>query len=313
MNKIPATQLEPTQLKRLAAQRQLYSDAKVIQAVQIVLNVLGPPILAVLVAFFSLRPVYAACCGIIVVLLNIFYFTLRQQSLKKKAANIQELFDCDVLGLPWRELTAGSPLEIETVEKYFSKYKRKYKRKADDDSKQEKWYSKLENWYPKDVGKLPLHLGRVICQRSNCWWDAELRRRYASWVLVVLSVLTVLTLCLGLIGDFTVEKLILALVIPLVPAFVLGIQQYRDHKKAAERLDKLKAHAEDLWKKALIDTKPDAITDASRDLQNEIYNHRRTCPLIFDWLYKYLRKEHEELMNKATDVMVKEALESLQE
>ena len=85
MNKIPQTQLESTQLKRLAAQRQLYSDAKVVQAVQIVLSVLGPPILAVLVAFFSLRPVYVACYGIIVALLNIFYFTPRQTVFKEKS------------------------------------------------------------------------------------------------------------------------------------------------------------------------------------------------------------------------------------
>ena len=60
----------------------------------------------------------------------------------------------------------SSPLEMETVEKYSSKYKRKYdkrkakcKRETDDDSEPEKWYSKLENWYSTDVGKLPLHFG----------------------------------------------------------------------------------------------------------------------------------------------------------
>ena len=300
MNKIPETQLEPTQLKRLAAQRQLYSDAKVIQAVQIGLCVLVPPILAVLLAFFSLPPVYAACCAIIVALLDFLWFPSWQQSLKQKAANIQELFDCDVLELPRQELLTSVPLEIETIEKYSSKYIRK----AHDDSD-------LENWYSKKVGKVPLHLGRFICQRSNCQWDAELQRRYASLVLVVLSVLTVFTLCLGLIGNLTLAKFILAMGVPLMPAFLRGIRQYIEHKKHAVQLDELKKYVEILWNKVLSDANPDELTRDSRKLQDQIYNHRRTSPLIFDWLYKHLKKEDEKLMNTAADEMVKKALESL--
>ena len=284
----------------MAAQRQLYSDAKVTQAVQIGLSALAPPVLAVLVAFFSLRPVYAASFGIIITCFNILCLTLWQQALKKKAAKIQELFDCDVLKLPWRELTVGSRLEMETVEKYASKYIRK----AHD-------YSKLENWYPKEVGELPLHLGRVICQRANCWWDAQLRRRYAKWVVGGVLLILVVVICLGFIGSLTLEKIILAMINPLMPAFVLGIQQYKEHTESATRLDKLKEYAGELWKKALENTNPDELARDSRELQDEIYNHRRTSPLIFDWLYKRLRKEDEEVMNKAANVLVTEALKSL--
>ena len=301
MNKIPETQLESTQLKRLAAQRQLYSDAKVTQAVQMGLSALAPPILAVLIAFFSLRPAYAASFGIIITCLNILWLTPRQQTFKKKAAKIQELFDCSVLKLSWRELTVGSQLEMEAVEKYSSKYKRK----THD-------YSKLENWYPKDVGKLSLHLGRVVCQRSNCWWDAQLRRRYAKWVIVGVLVVLIVVIFLGFIGGLTLEKTILAIVNPLMPAFTLGIRQYKEHTESATRLDKLKEYAEELWKKALGNTKPDELARDSRELQDEIYNHRRTSPLIFDWLYKRLRKEDEEVMNKAANVLVTEALKSLE-
>ena len=300
MNKIPETQLDPTQLKRLAAQRQLYSNAKVIQAVQMGLSTLGPPIFAVLVAFFSLRPAYAASFGIIATCLNILWLTPRQRAFKKKAAKIQELFDCDVLKLPWRELTVGSRLEMETAEKYASKYKRK-----DHD------YSKLENWYPKDVGELPLHLGRVICQRSNCWWDAQLRRRYAKWVIGSVLVVLIVVVSLGFIDGLTLQKIILAVVNPLMPAFVLGIQQYKEHIESATRLDKLKEYADGLWEKALSNANPDELAHDSRELQDEIYNHRRTSPLIFNWFYRHLRKGDEGLMNTAADEMVKKALEFL--
>lgn len=300
INKIPETQLEPTQLKRLAAQRQLYSNAKVIQAVQIGLCALGPPILAVLVVFFSLPPVYAACCAIIVTLLDSLWFTLWQRSLKKKAARIQELFDCAVLELPRQELLTSASLEIETVERYSSKYKRK----AHDDSD-------LENWYSKKVGKVPLHLGRFICQRSNCQWTAELQRRYANLVLVVLSIMQVFTLCLGLIANLTLAKFILAIVVPLMPTFIRGIRQYIAHRQYALQLDELKQYVETLWNKALSDANPDELIRDSRTLQDQIYNHRRTSPLIFDWVYRFLKKEDEEVMNKAANVLVTEALRSL--
>lgn len=274
MNKIPETQLELIQLKRLAAQRQLYSDAKVIQAIQMGLCVLSPLILAWLVAYCFFPRVWAAFSGIIITCLFLF-FNSQQQVRREKAAKIQELFDCQVLELEWQELMIGSRLETEIVEKYASKHKCK------DPS-----YSNFKGWYPKNVGKLPLHLGRIVCQRSNCWWDAQLRRRYANWVVCsTLIVLIVVVTCLGFIGGMTFEKFILAAVNPLMPALVLGRQQYRDHIQSATRLDELKKYAEGLWDKALEGTSPEELTHNSRDLQNEIYNNRRRNPLIFNRTY----------------------------
>ena len=300
MNKIPETQLEPTQLKRLAAQRQLYTDAKAVKKFQIGLNVLGPLILAVLVNCFGMCPVYAACCGIIVIFLNIFGFTPWQQSLKKKASGIQELFDCDVLQLQWRELKVGSRLEIETVEKYDLKYKRKKHN-----------YSELEDWYYKNVGKLPIHLGRVLCQRSSCWWGAQLRQRYAKLVIWILVVLAVPILFFGLRGSFTLAEFILGIAVPFTPTFVLGIRQYKEYTESAARLDELRKYAERLWDKGLEEVSFEKLTRKSRDLQDEIYNHRRASPLIFDGLYKRYRNEMEKQMKGAMHKMIEDALEDL--
>ena len=250
MNKIPKTQLEPTQLKRLAAQRQLYSDAKRIQAIQIIF-VFVPPILTILVACHLFAAVWAAISGIIIACLFL-RFDSQQQSLKQKASKVQELFDCDVLELNWREIMVGSRFEIEAVEKYASKYKRK-----------DLGYIKLKNWYSNNVEKLPLHLGRVVCQRSNCWWDAQLRRRYTKWVIgVFLVVLIVVVTCFGLTRDWTLEKFILLVVNPLTPAFILGVRQYNENTKSAMRLDKLKEHAEKMWNKALKGENPEELTRA---------------------------------------------------
>ncbi|MCY4401000.1 MAG: S-4TM family putative pore-forming effector [Candidatus Poribacteria bacterium] len=302
MNNIPETQLEPTQLKRLAARRKSDSYAKVILGIQIGLSVLSPPLCSLVVMFFSKFAVWTALYGIIITCLNILWVTPWRQTLKEKAAKIHELFDCDVLELNWRELTVGSRLEMmETVVEYAGKYK------TDSPS-----CSDLKNWYPIASGKLPIHLGRIVCQRTNCWWSSQLRKHYTRIIIFVLVLTVVGSVGIGLIKtEWSLEKWILAVIIPLMPVFILVIQQLIENKKSVMLLDKLKTHAEGLWKKALTETNTGELTYACRELQDGIFNHRRTGPLIFTWLYKRYRKEMERQMNEAADEMVEEALQFL--
>lgn len=300
MNKIRTTQLDETQLKRLAAQKQLYSVAKTNRAFQIGVITLTPLIFALLAAFCSMSPAYAAIGGVTGTVLSIMCWIPWRESLQTKAAKIQELFDCEVLELDWRELTVGSRLEIETVERYADKYRRKFRD-----------FSRLENWYPEDVGTLPLWLGRIVCQRANCYWDAELRQRYARCVFIVLLVMVLVVVFLSLKSGWNKEKIILAIVNPIMPTAVVGVQEYKENIASATRLDKLKDYSNKLWEKALAGSNPNQLTCDSRELQDEIYNHRRRSPLLFDWVYQFLRNKDEELMNKAADEMVNEALKCL--
>src|SRR4051812_5638588 len=107
MNLIPETQNTPRQLDRLAAQRQLYSDGKRILAVQIILSVPCVILLSFLVAAFpevgALKGA-AAAWGALLTVLDIAYFSNKVVELRERAAKVQELFDCDVLELEWRDL-----------------------------------------------------------------------------------------------------------------------------------------------------------------------------------------------------------------
>jgi hypothetical protein len=42
----------------------------------------------------------------------------------------------------------------------------------------------------------------------------------------------------------------------------------------------------------------------SRELQDAIFNHRASSPLIFDWVYNFLRRRMEEQMNAGADQLV---------
>ena len=160
------------QLQRLGAQRQLYAAAKKVFGVQVALSGPGAVAVALLVIAYPACKGYAALWGIIVALCDLLWLTPWQKRLRDVAARVQEAFDCDVLALPWNDVKAGTRPDPELIKAQSDKY--------------QVWAAKmppLSNWYASAVGDLPLHIGRLACQRSNCWWDSQQRRRYAVWVI----------------------------------------------------------------------------------------------------------------------------------
>lgn len=297
MNTLPEEQLQQKQLDRLAAQRQIYSDAKVVQAVQIILSVPVVIVWAILIALWPGLQVYAACWGIGLSLLDIVALNRLQVHLKERAAKVQELFDCDVLKLEWSNLKAGRKPDAEAIVQSAKKFRQL---NTGD--------SVLRDWYPTVVGKLPIHLARILCQRLNCWWDAQLRTRYAIGVLIVDGVLIVSVFLVGLIGGLTLEKFVLAVLAPLLPAVVLGIRMFDQNLQRARVADRLKEYSEDLWGDAISGRNiPEELTIESRRLQDAIYDNRRMSPLVFDWVYRHLRTRHEEQANKGAGALIEEA------
>lgn len=296
MNNIPQEQNTQRKLELLAAQRQLYSDAKNLQLISLIIAVPIVIVCSILVAVFPQLAVYNGLLGIIATFLEIFVFSPFQKSTQEKAAKIQQIFDCEVLQFNWTRLNCGIPVERELVIDASNRYKRKHQN-----------YSVLQNWYPISVGQLPIDQARIICQRFNVWWDAKLRRRYSKGIIVILVVLTIIVLLIGLIRDLTLEKFLLAVLAPLLPAFVLGLRQYTENNEAAVRLDGLHENAEILLYKAICKklTQPDLEIE-SYNLQIQIYHNRCRNPLIFDWIYSFLRNKQEEQMNICAESIVEE-------
>ena len=300
MNKIPELQNAKQQLDKLAAQRQIYSDAKKVVAIQIILVIIIIAIWSILVVFYPDLKIYAVFFGIIIAFLDILILTPRIDSLKEKGAKMKELFDCKVLELPWCDLKVGPRPDPETIIKYSLKHYRK-----------NLTGSKLENWYPITVQKLRMPLARLACQRSNLWWDAELRRRYVLVVVIILVCISILVLLVGLIEDMILKRFLLEILVPIMPLVFWGIHQYKTHSASISRQQQLKKYVDKLWD----DTIEGKISDAqleieSRNLQNEIYEKRSSAPLIFDWIYKRLRDDQEEQMNKSAEMLLKEVKES---
>jgi len=299
MNTIAQDQNTDKQLQRLAAQRYLYSRAKHVLEIQVTFDLLTPIVIAVMIAIFPSFDIYGAFVAVAVAILDVTLETY-QSSRKKQAADIQEIFDCDVLILESHELKKRRRPMTETIFEAAKRYKRK-----------DPHFSALKNWYPPIVEEIPLHLARLVCQRINCWWDSQLRRRYVQAVSTVLVILFIIVLLFSLINGLSLAKFFLAVLIPLLPTFIWTIREFLHQSEAANDKDELRKYAEELWEKTLINEYSVAkTTEESRMLQDEIYNNRRTNPFILDWFYNRLKRENEEQMNVKAEELVNEALQS---
>jgi hypothetical protein len=284
------------QLLRLAAQRQLYATAKRVFGWQLLVG--GPIAVGTALLGIALPAVkgYVALWGMVVAAADLFWLTPWQRRLREQAARIQEAFDCDVLRLEWNGLKAGAPPDPELVREQADKY-----------APHAGSMPPLRDWYAKEVDTVPLHIGRIACQRSSCWWDSNQRRRYAALVIGGVAAVVVAVWGVALLSPMTIEDFVLKVAAPLAPAMLLGVRQYREQTEAASRGDRLKTHAEQLWRDALAGGNEPDITRRSRGLQDEIFDNRRSSPLVFDAIYRRLQGGYEVQMNHGVGDLVADA------
>lgn len=298
MNSIFKTQNHQKQLERLAAQRELYSFAKKLALFQLLSTVIIPVALAVISLFQVNLAIISAIYGVCIFIGDISLIEPAIKQKRIKAAKIQELFDCDVLELPKSPLKTVDDITVEEVLIHHDAH---VKIKTN--------IEKIKNWYPKSIEVLPISLARIVCQRTNCWWDSRLREKYAIFLKYFGIGVFALIVIIGLLTNQALIELTL-IASGLIPFFQFCIRQCNEHNEAASRLDELVRFANTLWTSALT-RKDDEIDANSRRLQDEIFEHRSKSPLILDFYYKLFRDKNETLMNRTSEMLVQEALSSI--
>lgn len=285
----------PENIELLAAQRNLYSRAKNIIGFQMMLSV---PVAICAAITTILKPElkgYVALWGVLVVVFDLFVFTPWVKKLRDNAARIQELFDTKVLGLEWNEISVGKKPELEMIHEEAQKHG------LDDED-----ISGLRKWYPVVISNVPEIFGIIISQRSNVWWDARMRRKYTFSIRFIL-----VGIALGLIGYGLYEKkdmfeFLAYIIAPLASTYVFGYRQMMEHGDAADRLDKLKELSEKIWADAVAGKDVAVLNLKCRTLQDQIFDHRKKNPPIFDSLFRWFRDGNEVLMNKGAEALVSE-------
>ena len=166
---------------------------------------------------------------------------------------------------------------------------------------------KLKDWYPVAVQQLPVHWGRIVCQRANIWWDSTLRRRYANTLLTCLILLAIALVWVAFSLGLSFTDFVIKMAIPMAALYKLGVTQFVEHRDAAERLDKLRDHAEKLWAEAISGANLEALKVKSRNLQDEIFDGRKKNPPVFDFIFWMFRDKNQLQMNKGAEVLIQEA------
>lgn len=269
-------------LKQLAAKTVLYQRVQTVQFFQALLPILNAIVWPILLWAKPDLGVWSTLCGFAIPLLDEAVLDHFQNEWRTTAAKIQELFDCELFELDWNEMKLGPRPPEETI----AEYGRKLGSSTDG----------LLDWYTFQFADLPVQFARIICQRSNCWWDAKLRRRYALLLVFSLVGLGVFAFLLAVASNLTLQTFVTAVMAPLAPAFIWGLRERRGQLRAADDGEILLNHAESLWEKAAGGESHELLNIVSRSLQDGIYERRRSSPVNPPFIYRSLRGEYQTLM-----------------
>lgn len=294
-NAIPTLQNAEPQLKLMRARQQTYANATGVLVFQLVLTVMVPVLSAIAgMIFQDIRP-WTAGLALLITILDVSLLDRLQRQKLKLAAKFAEMFDNAVLDIPWNRFVAGKRPDHESIDAAASAWSR---RKSDE---------RLIDWYPPAVGQARLYLARILCQRTNLWYDAKLRANYADWIraaaFLIVAALFISAFAIGL----TVYALVSTVLAPAAPLLTWAMREYFRQKDTAEAQDTLKADAEDLWERAKAGKCVEAECAAqSREFQNAIYIRRATSPLILPFLYPWCRPTMERQMNVGAEQLLRD-------
>lgn len=292
---IGAAQLSDKFQQYLKASTYLYTQAKKFSFYQFALTVMIPVALTILNTTYSdkLR-VWAAFYGVVVTFLDLAVLETILKQRKKDGASVQEQFDCELLLMDWNE-TRGDKLDTETIVRAAGSLRREL-------SPNER------NWYPKNVGTIPIFLSRLICQRTNIWWDRTIRQYYRNLLLVLGIVVVLVIAIIGLVQNLSLEDFLLGLLVPMFPAITWLVKEVKKHGESIASLARLMKNANALWDTALKKRgEPDYIALKSRQLQDELFVHRHSNQPVPNFFNKLFGKKLDVSMNKSAEDLIREA------
>ncbi|GAB3121927.1 hypothetical protein GCM10027160_39950 [Streptomyces calidiresistens] len=283
------TQNESESIRLLAAQRQSYSDAKMIHFSQMTLTFTGGILVATSTFLFeAFRPVLAAALGCLLLGLSVVASSREKRKIEI-AASIQEKFDTEVFQLNWSRAHKVSTPSASEVARAALRHRG----------------GNLNNWYSlnQPVNR-PLDV--LICQRANLGWGIATHRAWAATVLCTgLAILGTATVFVSLSG-MPATKALLGVYIPLLPAFKETGETWLSNSRSAALKEEADLEAAKIWNSSM-QSRRAPTEQHCRKLQDKILESRMTNSLIPDWFNGMLRNREESVMKLGTSDYVNQA------
>lgn len=279
-NGIVERQNEEKYICYLAAQRQLYNEAKILDGVEILFSIVLPLLFAVLQLIISDNIYLNATSyvlSIVVMGISLLFGSYIDHK-KATAAEIQQHFDLYVYQMPWDNKLFGSQRNLTYV----------VAEKAKLLLKNPKEYERLTNWYTTVAGTVDLKKGILMCQKENYNWDVSLRKRFRRLSIIVIVILTVLIFLIGIVKNETVVMLLFrfVFVIPMFQWLFETVKQLNKDIKNLEELDDLLSSLE-----------PKSM-DKLQEIQSKIYIHRKSCYTIPNKFYDRYKNNDEDVAHR---------------
>jgi hypothetical protein len=229
-------------------------------------------------------PYLGAIAGIWIFASRLLFESINQKCQAKGAAS-QELFDCDVLGLPWNNSLARQPTheEIRRASKAYRTPKRVERHKG--------WYPSDEEFdWPQSV---------IVCQRSNAVWGCRQHRAYGWTLRLFAAAWFIIGVVFAINHGASLAEYITTIAFPSLPALLDATDISKRHLLAAARREEIGEEANRLFDDSSVDH------ETLREVQDRIFELRRTAPAVAWWFYRVVRGDFEADMRYAAAQMAK--------
>lgn len=286
----------------LLAQREIYSSAKKLQFISIIIAALIPLLISIIGYFnkeFSNQyPNVAPIYGIFATVLELFIGNLRD-SKKDLASSIQESFDTRVFKIDKNKNLGTFDIDDSVLFEYKSKIDSGYN------------IDNLKDWYSDEIIELKTNIAVIFCQRTNVSYDYDLRKKYIKLLFVFTTFILSILLFFGLSNDISLKNFFTQIVVPMLPIFIFSYNEVKNQYKAINNLKELQI---------IISKNLDEITLNStidmfeiRQIQDRIYENRKTSPLVFDFIYNILRDKKNTSLEQTMHFSISKKIQEMKE
>lgn len=283
-NGIAVRQNEEKAIAMLAAQRQLYNDAKKFGAISVVLSVWLPFAMALILLFLPEESIWKSVSYILAIVSMLFSFVVDKHidDKKKLAASIQQKFDVYVYNMPWNERIFGKQ---KNVNQDIVAYSKQIIENAD---KKERLY----NWYTPAVDNRDLSTSILLCQRENFWWDVGLRKRYRLASVIMIVFLCSLVIVMGLWKNESIAMLLwrFAFIVPMLEWLFDTVKTLNKDMERLKELDEI------------INNDVPKTMDELQDIQKMIFEHRKECYAIPNIIYQMFKDNDEDAARRVVSI-----------
>ncbi len=213
---------------------------------------------------------------------------------------IQRLHDFLVMGI------GVQPTHIELPRAKVIEFSQKWLEKEPNDAKV------FEEWWNTSLNKVPFPVAKVIATYSTFSWENELRKKYQTMLIALITFSLFGPLSLSILLEYTVSQAIIFVYAPLTPFISVILDELLSNKQSLKVSESLNIECHSTW--ANITMGKLTSSEIEKATERHMYfwqNFRQSATPIFDWFYLRSQRKMEKNMIVNTDELIGVYLDSL--